>query len=282
MGLKTVKIGPEAAEVMRRGSWEGEVFILPAGHLDRALYVEIDKALQALGGKWNRHRKGHVFSATGHAELVAALDAGHVVDQKKTLEQFYTPPELGARMARLALIEEGDLVLEPSAGSGRLVEAAFACNAYVVAVEIDWNVAQRLPDLDPVGALTVYAADFMTWTPPAGTDPIDCVLMNPPFSANQDIKHVLRALDFLRPGGRLVAIMSPHFTFAQDAPSRAFRKLIGYPEGQPGPAGLSVVGSLRGEGSYVADASVELLPAKTFTQEGTNVSAVLVMIEREG
>ncbi len=94
-------------------------------------------------------------------------------------------------------------------------------------------------------------------------------MMNPPFSRNQDIRHVMRALDFLRPGGRLVAIMSPHFTFAQDALSRTFRKLIGYPDSSAQGVGADQI---------VADATVEMLPAGTFTAEGTNVASVLVYI----
>ncbi len=31
--------------------------------------------------------------------------------------------------------------------------------------------------------------------------------MNPPFSRQQDIRHVMHAAKFLKPGGRLVAVM---------------------------------------------------------------------------
>ncbi len=49
----------------------------------------------------------------------------------------------------------------------------------------------------------------MEWQPDPNSDPIDAVIMNPPFSKGQDMAHVSRALEFLRPGGTLVAIMPP-------------------------------------------------------------------------
>lgn len=289
MALKAIKIDDDVADVLRRGSWDGTLFKLPAGQLDRKLYERVDRALQALGGKWNRSAGGHLFTVAAlasiptdvQAALMRALDQGHVVDQKKTLEQFFTPPELAERMAdEVGIARFGAVthVLEPSAGDGRLARAALEAGASVTAVEIDRELCHRLAnDLGQRfrGDIVICHGDFMNWVPAAR--PIDAVMMNPPFSGNQDIKHVLRALDFLRPGGRLAAIMSPHFTFAQDSASRTLRKLIGYPEGEG-----ARDGAVACEPSVVvADASVELLPAGTFKQAGTNVAAVLVIIELE-
>jgi hypothetical protein len=36
----------------------------------------------------------------------------------------------------------------------------------------------------------------------------DRILMNPPFAKTQDIRHVMHAVRFLKPGGKLVAIMA--------------------------------------------------------------------------
>lgn len=283
MRIRTVDISDEAADVLRRATWDGPVLKLPAGQLDRPLYAAVDKAIKALGGKWNRGMQGHLFPASMVDELAAALDAGAIVDQKKTMEQFFTPADLAARMAEAIGIEDGTHVLEPSAGNGRLVKAALDRGAIVTAVEMDrgWCGAGGndskggLLDLAAMhhGQIFIFGADFLEWTP-ASPIPIDAVLMNPPFSGNQDIRHVAQALRWLRPGGKMAAIMSPHFTFAQDVPSREFRALIGYPEGEP-----------RQDAVYtasddVADCSIELLPAGTFKAEGTNVSAVLVIIEK--
>jgi predicted RNA methylase len=275
---KRVEISDEVADVLRRGEWAGWLYRLPAGQLDRRLYEAVDKVLRALGGKWNRGQRGHMFSLDAKAAMVAALDQGHVVDVKGSLEQFWTPDDLAERMVQLVGLAAGQHVLEPNAGNGRIVRAALAAGAWVTAVEISNDLAFDLPALDQLGALRVVNQDFLAWQPPADLDPIDVVLMNPPFSQCQDIRHVIHALDLLRHGGVLAAIMSPHFTFATDSTSRAFRKLIGFPDEFRMPEHTpphNFAGSV-----VVAEARVELLPAGTFKLEGTGVNAVLVLIEK--
>jgi 16S rRNA G1207 methylase RsmC len=84
----------------------------------------------------------------------------------------------------------------------------------------------------------------------------DRIVANPPFADGQDIAHVTHALAFLRPGGRLVAIMSSGFTFRQDRAALAFRDLV----------------EERG-------GTVEELSADAFKVSGTGVRAVLVTID---
>ncbi len=274
MRIKTVEISDAAADVLRRGRWDGATFILPDGKLERPLYEAVDKALRALGGKWNRGKGGHVFATDAKDQLVAALDAGSVVDQKKTLEQFFTPQALADEMARLAGVNENSHVLEPSAGSGRLVYAATKLGAIVTAVEIDFGLITKLDDVLH-GSVFHFRADFMAWSP-ASPIPIDIVLMNPPFSNGQDVQHVTRALSMLAPGGTLVAIMSPHWTFANDAISRGFRELIGAPVFQLREPTMTDT-SWEPAGEFMAG-SVKALPEGTFKESGTNVRTLMVRI----
>jgi GNAT superfamily N-acetyltransferase len=51
----------------------------------------------------------------------------------------------------------------------------------------------------------------------------DVVLMNPPFEDGQDMEHVQHAYDFLKPGGKLVAIMSESPFFSSTKKAQAFR-----------------------------------------------------------
>lgn len=116
---------------------------------------------------------------------------------------FPTPPALAARMADLAGIKDGDRVLEPSAGTGRLVRQLRERGARVTAVEIDGRLAERLRN-DASGAL-VRCADFLRIAP-EDLGGVEAVVMNPPFANAQDITHVKHAFTFVRPGGRLVAL----------------------------------------------------------------------------
>jgi predicted RNA methylase len=266
--MRGVTIASDVADVLRRSSIDGNTVRLPAEQLERPLYAATDKVLKALGGKWNRSAGAHVFPREIQTELTAALDQGHAVDQKKSLEQFFTPPDLAERMCQMAGIADGMHVLEPEAGSGRIVLAALDRGARVTAVEIDPIRCKDLTLLFGFGAadFTLFGpVDFMTWAPPGPVAPIDAVVMNPPFSRGQDIAHVRRAFEMLRPGGTLVAVMSPHWTFATDRASIDFRHFLAEREC------LDVE-----EGGW----SWRELPEGTFKDEGTAVNTGLLVIRK--
>jgi protein-L-isoaspartate O-methyltransferase len=124
---------------------------------------------------------------------------------------FPTPRDLAARAVALADIQPGQRVLEPSAGTGALLGAMggqmFAHNpdaGEVVAVEINARLSDRLRAEYPL--TDVRCADFLSCNGDLGA--FDRILMNPPFKDGADILHVRHALGFLKPGGRLVAIVA--------------------------------------------------------------------------
>ena len=143
---------------------------------------------------------------------------------------FPTPPELAARLVAAAFdgigwgvqiaagMHDRCRILEPSAGTGNLIEALFKeYHAYsssthfdLVAVELNNTLAdgirRRLEFADAVGCINreVLAGDFLGFNGELGK--FDRVIMNPPFSNGQDIKHIEHARGLLQPGGRLVAI----------------------------------------------------------------------------
>lgn len=226
MRIKKVEISADVEAVLRAGSWRGPVFILPDGQLARPLYVAVDKVLKALGGKWNKGAGGHAFADDKAAELLAALDAGAIIDTKKTLEQFFTPPWLAKKLAAALNPKPGSLVLEPSAGGGALVVAALDRDCLVHAIEIDRGLWGNLLIMaEGRSGLVALLADFTKFESPLG--PIyDAVIMNPPFGNGADMAHVRRAFGMLRTDGRLGAIMSPHWTFAENAAAREFRDWV--------------------------------------------------------
>lgn len=114
---------------------------------------------------------------------------------------FPTPAELAARMVELADIEPGMRVLEPSAGTGRILDQ-LPEGCEVVAVEINASLGGRLD----ASRRAVVIGDFLQCTPETLWGSFDRILMNPPFANADDIKHIRHALAFLKPGGKLVAI----------------------------------------------------------------------------
>jgi len=142
---------------------------------------------------------------------------------------FPTPPDLAARMAHIADIQPGHSVLEPSAGTGNLIKA-FPCvrpSGYVVAVEVNCHLADTLQPL----ADEIHQADFLACNGELGT--FDRIVMNPPFTHGEDIKHILHARAKLNPGGKLVALcangprqqdtLKPLADYWEDLPAGSFK-----------------------------------------------------------
>lgn len=259
---KKVDLTPEARDVLTRANIEPLWVFLPTGKLDPAVYKAVDNFLKALGGKWNRSQQGHHFPR-GTDAVAAAITAGQAIDQKRVMEQFFTPSDIAESMCEIAGIAPNHLVLEPSAGAGAICSAALFHGAYVLAVEKD---AALMPDLltladQYVGRIRRVCDDFLTWIPdhqPAPFDaPFDAALMNPPFGRGIDMAHVTRALSFVRPGGVLVSVMSPHWTFATDRIAQAFRGLVN-------------------EHSHQWDP----LPEGSFRASGTNVNTGILTIRK--
>jgi protein-L-isoaspartate O-methyltransferase len=126
---------------------------------------------------------------------------------------FPTPVDVAARVVELADIQPGNEVLEPSAGTGRLLDAlisedqaafSVADISRLVAVEVNHELANRLRTTYAVA--DVREADFLSCNGDLGK--FDRVIMNPPFSNGADIRHIEHALTMLKPGGVLVAICS--------------------------------------------------------------------------
>ena len=172
---------------------------------------------------------------------------------------FPTPRELAARMVDLANLQIGARVLEPSAGTGRILEALPGVSPFpgmrqtaldVVAVEIMQSLADRLKESGLAGF--VKCADFLTCTPEE-LGSFDACLMNPPFAPSAlDIEHIQHALGMLKPGGVLVAICAngPR----QNAQLRPIVE--------------------------ASNGTWEVLPADTFKESGTGVNTVLLSMTR--
>ena len=55
---------------------------------------------------------------------------------------------------------------------------------------------------------TFMGDDFLNPSEWATAFKYDRIIANPPFTKNQDIDHVMQMWNFLKPGGRIVSIMS--------------------------------------------------------------------------
>ena len=136
---------------------------------------------------------------------------------------FPTPPSLIARVIELADIREGHIVLEPSAGSGHLAEAAGALGAKIHCCE----VVPRLREILTARGLGRVGEDCMAFADEMGAPFYRRIVMNPPFERGQDREHIRRMFDLLLPGGRLVAVCSTGPFHRQAKADQEFRDWLG-------------------------------------------------------
>jgi predicted RNA methylase len=200
-----ISIPPEVRDILARSTIASDRLVLPPEQLERKLYEKVNKAITAAGGKWNTKAKAHLFERDPREALGLAVETGTVTNRKQTLQAFYTPTELADRVAEFADPKPCERVLEPSIGEGSLALAILRREDSVTIVGYDRDVGAVMRAKDSMPCSVISVIDFLLVEP----EPIfDLVVMNPPFAKDQDIDHVLHAWKFVRPGGRLVSIMS--------------------------------------------------------------------------
>ena len=177
-------------------------------------------------------------------ETLAALEPSQTrrSEEQLALQQFSTPLPLAYAALQAAAIRPGDIVLEPSAGTGMLaVMAECALGKRTDDArsgnplhlnEIAAVRAGLLSGLFAHAPVTRHNAEAIGDYLP-GLHPT-VVLMNPPFSASPgvqrirheaDLRHIRSAFSMLPAGGRLVAITSAGCIPGDAAWSRAFERL---------------------------------------------------------
>jgi SAM-dependent methyltransferase len=185
--------------------------------LPEATWGQVKAVLERLGGVYVAGRSAWDLDAEdAHAVVARALAAGRVMAPANGEGYVPTPVDLAAevvcRHAVLDPVAGRELrILEPSAGTGRLVRAILGevrTRRYrLTAVEPDPRRAARIAAHPQVDTVVAAFEDFA-----AGTgDRFDLVVMNPPFTvpgrAHLWAEHLLLAWRLLAPGGRLVAIL---------------------------------------------------------------------------
>lgn len=160
----------------------------------------------------------------------------------------FTPSEIAEELVQYARIDNNSRVLEPSAGIAKIADEIKKVTEYVDVCESSYQFSELLE----LKGYNIVGNDFLQYEKQGY---YDAIIMNPPFSKNQDITHLQHAYKLLKNNGTLVCITSPHWQFANDKASQDFRKWLEY-----------------------KDYFVKELEAKTF--EMTGVVSRIVVIEK--
>jgi hypothetical protein len=129
----------------------------------------------------------------------------------KDLQFYWSPPAVVAAALEFADIGGKERysygaarpvlsVLEPSCGDGRIMDEIRARGHDVLGIEYDTERAA----ICKAKGHAVMTANFLMVAP---KPEFDRVVMNPPFYGRHYVKHVRHALEFLKPGGVLVAVL---------------------------------------------------------------------------
>lgn len=244
-----MRVDDDVLAVLSRADTAGNALVLK-DQIDRKLYERTNKVLEAAGGKWNRKAKAHIFDAEAATRVDQIILTGAVEVPKDEFNYFPSPPAVVARLLDLADIEAGMRVLEPSAGKGAIAYACAEAGAVVDCYELMGANFTALAGDTRLGA--VRCMDFLAQVPEAK---YDRVVMNPPFAKQADIKHVLHAFNFLKPGGLLVSVMAASVAFRSNKLTQDFRDLI------------------RARGG-----EIEALPDESFKASGTLARTVIATV----
>ena len=215
--------------------------------------MDVNKCLDSIGGKWNKKAKGHVFDDNPANLLDNLILIGETTDLKKEYQFFPTPKIIAHAMVEMAEIRSNDRLLEPSAGQGAIADEFPGGNRFTL-VELNAKNCAALVEkgYDPIHG------DFLTFTPFSLGAKYDKIIMNPPFSKQQDIDHILHAFDLLKAGGILVSVVSESPFFRSNNKSVAFR-------------------------NFLEDLSAEIMamPEGAFKESGTMVRARIIKIRKQ-
>jgi len=241
----------DVLEVLRLADARGQTLAID-GALDRKTYKRVDTVLQDLGGKWSRSEKAHVFAPADLAIAVECITRGAYVSPREN-GYFPTPPDLVKRMVDEAGLDPEHVVLEPSAGQGAIADAVASIvpKEQIVCCEVLPRNQIVLAEKD----YHVWGFDFLKANP-GECQEFDRVLMNPPFRHGVENHHLFHAMKFLKPGGKLVAIMPSGARTSKDKIATLVWSIVDR------------------YGKF------EQLPEGSFKQEGTGISTLIVKYQR--
>ena len=215
------KLPPEG--ILKRCIFKDNVLYLPQVQLNKKSYATVKQWVEEAGGKWTGG-KVQGFSFDFDATRVASvLMQGKRCNLQQNFQFFATPPEVADWLVSLAGDFSPDCkVLEPSAGTGAIIDAIHRVQPDVVVdcYELMPENKEKLSKLDHIRLL---GDDFTQAEHPSE---YDLIVANPPFSKNQDIRHVMQMYHDLKPGGTVAAITSKHWQQASEKVCKDFRAFL--------------------------------------------------------
>ena len=175
--------------------------------------------------------------------------------EKSWQYQYYPSPEWLIKLMILrAEVRAHDIILEPSAGDGRVLEMLRAHTCADTIIECCELMPEHVARLMSHG-WEVVERDFLKLNLYARYTRI---IANPPFTRGQDMDHIRHMYRLLCHGGRMVSLVSAHYLDAYVEPFVSFREWL----------------------DEEVMARQEVLSTSAFKELGIDVKTVLLTIEK--
>lgn len=252
---------------------ENEIYtIIECKDITDEEYDRLRWVMESYGGRWNERCKGFKFNEFDDEKLKsikADLSVGFVnlSEEKITREKdafFPTPVKVVDKMIETANLKPDSIMLESSAGTGRILdEAKKVIDSVDNFVVIEMN-GERQRILRDKG----YRVDFNGTFEDSLNDSetlkkiknCDKVVINPPFKNDSDVKHLLISYMFCADNADVVSILQENSLYYDRQIHRVFKEFL----------------SLIGKDAY----EVVSLPAGSFKDELTTVDTVIFHIKK--
>lgn len=209
-------------DILKHCTLEDNILKLPKVQFNKKSYAEAKKWIEEAGGSW-QGGKVQGFTFPFNADRVfSILHEGKRCNLQQEFQFFATPPEVADWLVMLAGgIHERETVLEPSAGTGAIIDAIHRSCENVV-VDCFELMPENVEILNKKTNIRLLGEDFTT----ANLQLYDKIIANPPFSRNQDIRHVRKMYNALKPNGTVAAITSCHWRIAKEKECCDFRNWL--------------------------------------------------------
>lgn len=190
----------------------------PKKKMSDTKYDKLKPIIENAGWHWRESEQAFMF----YGEI------DEYYNKLQKMQYYATPIPIVEEMITLSNLTKNSVILEPSAGDGRIIQAVNkqGLKNKVYAVEINTTLAYNLVDFTD----NVYMGEFETFYEKHKLNKnrlgITNVIMNPPFSNQRDALHIQMAFDLLQPGGRLVAIASENSLYYDTDVTRNFKRFL--------------------------------------------------------
>jgi phospholipid N-methyltransferase len=234
-------IPPELANLTTRAALESALFTSPGDSPIHTLYKSVTR---------NENREERVVRLTAEA---ASLEIP---------SYFPTPVCIADRLVSMSCIQPDNRVLEPSAGTGNLVDAILKVShhARVFYCELNCFLLEVLHEKYEGLSNVHFAGRDVCELDGTRVERFDRIIMNPPFESGEDARHIMHAYcALLEKGGILTSLVSAGIFSRRDKEAEAFREF------------------LREQRAVIVD-----LPAGSFKSSGTAVETKIIQLERQG